>query len=86
MLYCKNNKAKERTMLQQKYELTKAQRQLGDLGRRMMDRAVTERDDVKSNRLARVGNMLTSYGAAFGTRLSDFSDDDMALIKESMAV
>lgn len=73
-------------MIKEKYELTKAQRQLGDLGRKMMDMAVTERDDAKSNHLARVGYMLTSYGAPFGTRLRDFSDADMALIQEAMAV
>jgi hypothetical protein len=73
-------------MIKDKYELTKAQRQLGDLGRKMMDLAVTERDDVKSNNLARVGYMLTSYGAAFGTRLKDFSEADMALIQEAMSV
>ena len=65
-------------------EITAQQRTLGNIGRYMMDRAVTEKDDALSNTLARLGSMLTTYGAAFGARQKDFTDSDMALIADYM--
>lgn len=66
------------------HELTPSQRKLGDIGRKMMDLAVTETDDARSCRLSIVGDMLTRYGAPFGTRQSDFDAEDLKLIEESM--
>ena len=64
------------------HETTAQQRKLGDIGRKMMDLAVTEKDDARSNRLSIVGNMLTEYGAPFGSSKSDFSQEDLQLIQE----
>ena len=50
------------------YEINPAQRTLADIGRKLMDKAVTTKDDVLSTALSRVGNELTSYGTAFGAR------------------
>ena len=50
------------------YEVNPAQRTLADIGRKLMDKAVTTKDDVLSTALSRVGNELTSYGTAFGAR------------------
>ena len=49
-----------------KFELNPAQRQLANIGRKLMDKAATTKDDALSTALSRVGNELTSYGASFG--------------------
>jgi len=50
------------------FETNPAQKTLADIGRKLMDKAVTTKDDVLSTALSRVGNELTSYGTAFGAR------------------
>lgn len=65
-------------------EITTQQRTLGNIGRYMMDCAVTEKDDALSNTLARLGNMLTTYGAPFGAKQKDFTAEDMQLIATYM--
>lgn len=64
-------------------EITPAQRQLADFGRRMMEVAPRIKDDVKSNMFARVGNMLTTYGAPWGAREKDFTPEYRAIIQEA---
>jgi hypothetical protein len=66
------------------YEITPAQLELASIGRDMMDAAIKEKDDRKSNQMSNVGSMLCAYGAPFGTRQKDFSDSDMALVAEFM--
>ena len=50
------------------YEVNPAQRTLADIGRKLMDKAATTKDDALSTALSRVGNELTSYGTPFGAR------------------
>lgn len=65
-------------------ETTPNQKKLGVIGRIMMNAAATEKDDAKSNHLAVVGDKLTRFGAAWGTRKTDFSKEDLQLIVEYM--
>lgn len=65
-------------------ETPAAQIQLANIGRYMMDCAVTEKCCEKSNELARLGDMLTRFNATWGTRAKDFSDNDLRLINEYM--
>jgi hypothetical protein len=82
-------------MAQQYFEATKEQKKLADIGRAMMD--FSEQYGVKNglghlkdeglrvlNNLSHVGNLLTHYGAPFGTSQKDFTDDDRALIVSFM--
>lgn len=64
-------------------EITPVQRKLADFGRRMMEAAPSIKDDVKSNMFARVGNMLTTYGAPWGAREQDFTPEYRACIQEA---
>lgn len=50
------------------FDLTPAQRKLANLGRVLMDLAVTTKDDTLSNLMAKVGNELTNFGATFGPK------------------
>ena len=74
---------------------TKEQKQLADIGRAMMDysenygkihglKAVTDDGMRTLNNLSQVGNMLTTYGAAYGATINDFTDVDMKLISDFM--
>jgi hypothetical protein len=66
------------------FEITPQQRQLANIGRDMMDAAIKEKDDTKSNQMASVGYKMCAFGAPFGTSKKDFSESDMALIAEFM--
>ena len=77
------------------FEATAAQKQLATIGRQMMDfsenygkefglKAVTDDGLRTLNELSHVGNMLTHYGAPFGTTMKDFSEADLALIARFM--
>ena len=50
------------------YETGEGNRKLAAIGRVLMDRAATTKDDALSNVLAKVGNELTSYNTTFGAR------------------
>ena len=73
------------------FEATQEQKQLATIGRQMMDysenygvefglKAVTDDGLRTLNNLSHVGNMLTKYGATFGTKLKDFTQEDLELI------
>jgi len=73
------------------FEATAEQKQLASIGRQMMDfseqygvkhglKGVTDDGLRTLNNLSHVGNMLTKYGATFGTKLKDFSQEDLELI------
>ena len=77
------------------FEATKEQKKLADIGRAMMD--FSENYGVDNslgklkeeglrvlNNLSHVGNLLTHYGAPFGTTLKNFTDADMELISKFM--
>jgi hypothetical protein len=77
------------------FEATAEQKQLATIGREMMEfsenygkihglKAVTEDGLRTLNNLSHVGNMLTHYGAPYGTKQKDFSEDDMDLISKFM--
>lgn len=54
------------------YGATPQQKQLAELGRTLMDMAVTEKDDALSNKMSRLGDEMTRFGTAFGAKnLSD---------------
>ena len=82
-------------MAQQFFEATKEQKQLADIGRRMMDYSenygkefglgqLREEGLRVLNNLSHVGNLLTHYGAPFGTTQKDFTAEDMQLISKFM--
>ena len=50
------------------YETGEQNRKLAAIGRVLMDRAATTKDDALSNLMAKVGNELTSYNTTFGAR------------------
>ena len=73
------------------FEATKEQKKLASIGRDMMDFSENYGKEfglgqLKDeglrvlNELSQVGNMLTRYGATFGTTQKDFTDADMTLI------
>ena len=77
------------------FEATQEQKQLATIGRQMMDysenygkefglKAVTDDGLRTLNELSHVGNMLTHYGATWGTTLKDFTEADMQLISKFM--
>lgn len=77
------------------FEATQEQKQLAKIGRDMMNYSeeygkihglgpVTEDGMRTLNNMSHVGNMLTHYGAAFGTAAKDFSDEDRELIVQWM--
>ena len=77
------------------FEATPQQKQLANIGRAMMDyseeygkihglKAVTDDGLRTLNELSHVGNMLTHFGATYGTSAKDFNDADRKLIVEFM--
>ena len=77
------------------FEATPQQKQLADIGRAMMDyseeygkihglKGVTDNGLRTLNELSQVGNMLTHYGAPYGTKEKDFTDADRKLIVDFM--
>jgi uncharacterized protein with von Willebrand factor type A (vWA) domain len=77
------------------FEATQEQKQLAQIGREMMDfseqygikhglKGVTDDGLRTLNELSHVGNMLTYYGATWGTTRKDFTDADMELISKFM--
>ena len=73
------------------FEATTEQKQLATIGRQMMDysenygkefglKAVTDDGLRTLNNLSHVGNMLTHFGATYGTSAKDFNDADRKLI------
>jgi hypothetical protein len=77
------------------FEATAEQKQLATIGRQMMDfseqygvehglKGVTDDGLRTLNDLSHVGNMLTNYGATWGTTLKDFTQEDLELIAKFM--
>ena len=77
------------------FEATKEQKKLASIGRDMMDFSenygkefglgqLKEEGLRVLNELSQVGNMLTRYGATFGTTQKDFTEADMQLISKFM--
>jgi hypothetical protein len=77
------------------FEATKEQKKLASIGRDMMDYSenygkefglgkLKEEGLRVLNELSQVGNMLTRYGATFGTTQKDFTEADMQLISKFM--
>ena len=73
------------------FEATSQQKQLADIGRAMMDfsenygkehglKQVTDDGLRTLNELSHVGNMLTHFGATWGTKTKDFTEADRKLI------
>lgn len=58
------------------FEVTQDQRNLGDIGRKMMDAAPYVKDDKLSNKMSELGNRLTTVGALFGCRVEDFTQEE----------
>ena len=63
-------------------EISAAERRLAEIGRGMMDAAVTCKDDAESNHLAECGHKLCAFGAPYGTTQKDFTPADHALIRK----
>lgn len=73
------------------FEATEQEKQVIAIGRDMMDFSenygakhglgkVTDNGLRTLNELSHVGNMLTHFGAPFGTKRKDFTEQDMQLI------
>ena len=78
-------------MAQTFFEATPEQRKLANIGRQMMDfsenasmAGLKDAEIAVFNELSHVGNMLTHYGAPFGTTMKNFSAEDMKLISDFM--
>jgi len=82
-------------MAMQYFEATKEQKRLADIGRDMMNfseeygaihglKAVTDDGLRTLNNMSHVGNLLTMYGAPYGTKQKDFSQADQQLIADFM--
>lgn len=63
-------------------QITDVERMLSDVGRTMMDAAITEKDDARSNELARIGDGLTRLNTIYGPKPDDFTPRDWQLIQE----
>ena len=81
--------------MQTYFEATPKQKQLADIGRDMMNwseeygkinglKAVTDDGLRTLNNLSHVGNLLTQFGAPYGTTQSDFTEADRKLIADWM--
>ena len=77
------------------FEATPQEKQLAAIGRDMMHyseqygkkhglKAVTDDGLRTLNNLSHVGNMLTHFGATYGTTRKDFSEADLELIARWM--
>ena len=74
------------------FEATQNQKALANIGRSMMDFSenfqglgrLTDEQLTELNELSHVGNMLTHYGAPFGTTLKSFTEADLQLIAKFM--
>jgi hypothetical protein len=64
------------------FEITNEERDLGDIGRAMMDAAITQSDDKLFNKMSELGNRLTSVGALFGTRVNEFSQEEQDFVAD----
>ena len=69
------------------FETTTGQKQLADIGRKMMDmseyancKGMKEEGFKELNDLSHVGNPLTKVGIVFGVKESDFTAEDKDLI------
>ena len=60
-----------RPVLQDAADMTPQQRKLANLGRVLMDLAVTTKDDALANLMASVGDSLTRFGTSFGPKNLD---------------
>jgi hypothetical protein len=81
--------------MQTYFEATPKQKELADIGRDMMNwseeygkinglKAVTDDGLRTLNNLSHVGNLLTQFGAPYGTTQSDFTEADRKLIADWM--
>ena len=66
-------------------QITNVERYLADVGRAMMDSAITEKDDSRSNELARVGDALTRLNTIYGPKADDFTPRDWMLVEGYIA-
>ena len=77
------------------FEITEKQKKLARIGQAMMDwsenygklhglKAVTDDGLRILNEMSHVGNMLTHFGAPYGTTARDFTDADRKLIVDFM--
>ena len=77
------------------FEATPKQKALANIGREMMDfseeygkkhglKGVTDDGLRTLNELSHVGNMLTHFGAPYGTSKKDFTESDLELITNWM--
>jgi hypothetical protein len=74
------------------FEATANQKALANIGRSMMDFSenytglgkLKDEQLTELNELSHVGNMLTHYGAPFGTTFKSFTEADLQLIAQFM--
>ena len=77
------------------HEASPQEKKLANIGRQMMDysenygiehglKGVTDEGLRTLNELSHVGNMLTHFGATWGTSRNDFSEADLELITKFM--
>jgi hypothetical protein len=66
------------------YENSEVSRKLSGIGRVLMDRAVTTKDDALSNIMSKVGDALTRYNTPFGPRSVGDLLKDTGISKEML--
>lgn len=66
-----------------RFEVKKEERQLQDVGERMMDLGCKLDDHVKANEYSRIGNNLSNAGALFEKRYpKDFTEQELGYIHD----
>ena len=81
--------------MQNFFETPAAQKQLASIGRKMQDysedfgkehglKHLKDNGLRVLNELSQVGGMLYRYGVTFGTKFTDFTDEDLQLIARFM--
>ena len=64
------------------FEITNDERDLGDIGRAMMDAAVTQSDDQLFIKMSELGGRLTQVGVLFGPKPKDFSQEEQDFVAD----
>jgi len=65
-----------------KYEITPIERKLANLGRFIMDQAITEKDDDVSSNLSQFGHALCGFNTEYGIKARDLTAEHLALINK----
>ena len=69
--------------MQSYYDPTDYDMMMKRVGETMMDYAVTEKDDVKANKMCIIGSDLSRSGTLFSKKYNQYTPEEQALIIET---